>query len=129
MSDNIPSILTSTKKSLGLEEDYTAFDADLVMHINSALGTLNDLGLGPVSGFTIEDKSSTWAQFMGTDPRLNPAKSYVYMRVKLLFDPPPVGYVLTAFERQIKEAEWRLAARVEDIIKEIPVLVIDGGTP
>jgi hypothetical protein len=105
MSD---SILTSTKKILGLPDDYTVFDLDVIMHINSVFSTLNQLGIGPDLGFMIEDKSAVWSDFLGTDPRLNSVKQYVFLRVKLIFDPPDVGYVLTSMEKQIEELGWRL---------------------
>jgi hypothetical protein len=108
------SILTSTKKALGLAEDYTAFDPDIIMYINSVLSTLNQLGIGPNLGFMIEDKEALWDTFLGSDPRLNNIKSYVYLRVRMLFDPPQTGYHTTAMENQIKELEWRINVQRED---------------
>lgn len=102
------SILTSIKKLLGIAEDYTAFDLDILTHINSAFATLNQLGLGPMEGFMIEDADAVWADFLGTDKRLNAVKSYVFQSVRLLFDPPTTSYHLTALKEQIREAEWRL---------------------
>lgn len=110
MSD---SILESTKKVLNLSADYDVFDQDVIMHINSALGTLNQLGIGPSQGFMIEDDSATWAAFLEGDLRLNPVKTYVYLRVRLLFDPPGTSFAITAFEDQIKELEWRLNTQRE----------------
>lgn len=104
MSD---SILTSTKKVLGLEETYTAFDADITMHINSVFSTLNQLGIGPPAGFTISDKTTTWDAF-SSDPRFESIKSYVFLRVRLLFDPPGTSFLINAYENQIRELEWRL---------------------
>ncbi len=108
------SILTSTKKSLGLDEDYTAFDPDIIMHINSVLSTLNQLGIGPGLGFMIEDKEALWDTFLGSDPRLNNVKTYVYLRVRMLFDPPQTSYHTTAMQDQIKELEWRINVQRED---------------
>lgn len=105
MSD---SILTSTKKILGIAEDYTAFDVDVLMHINTVFSTLNQLGIGPVDGFMIEDATPTWDTFVGTDPRLNSVKSYVYLRVRMLFDPPATSYLIAAMKEQYEELEWRL---------------------
>jgi hypothetical protein len=105
MSD---SILTSTKKILGIDEDYTVFDVDITMHINSVLSTLNQLGIGPVEGFEIFDKTATWDQFLDDYKTLNAVKSYMYLRVRLLFDPPTTSYMITAMEKQILEQEWRL---------------------
>lgn len=102
------SILTSTKKVLGIDEGYTAFDPDIIMHINSVLSTLTQLGVGPDTGFMIEDDAPIWSDFLGDDPRFNSVKSYTYLRVRLLFDPPSTGYLVTALNEQVKELEWRL---------------------
>lgn len=110
------SILTSTKKILGIEENYTAFDLDIITHINSALTTLTQLGVGPEEGFMIEDAEPTWDTFLGTDPRLNSVKQYVYLKVRLVFDPPQSGYAITAMEKQIQEHEWRLNVQMEHTI-------------
>ena len=110
------SILTSTKKILGIAEDYTAFDLDIITHINSAFSTLTQLGVGPTSGFMIEDDEAEWGDFLGNDPdfQCNAVKSYVYLKVKQLFDPPTTSYLVTATERQITELEWRLNIRREE---------------
>lgn len=105
MSD---SILTSTKKVLGIEEEYTAFDVDITMHINSVFSTLNQLGIGPPAGFAITDKGATWSSFFSTDPRLNSIKTYVYLKVRILFDPPGTSYLIQSLEKQAQELEWRL---------------------
>jgi hypothetical protein len=132
----ITSILDSTKKSLNLAADYTAFDEDIIMHINSVFSTLNQLGVGPVEGFMIEDKDATWDAFLGSDPRLNHVKTYVYLRVRLLFDPPGTGFTTEAMKEQIKELEWRLNVQREDTEWTDPVTglrpvgpVLDGGAP
>lgn len=109
------SILTSTKKVLNLAEDYEAFDQDVIMHINSVFSTLNQLGVGPDEGFMIEDGVQTWDAFLEGDPRLNHVKTYVYLRVRMLFDPPTLGYVVDAMKEQIKEHEWRLNVQREDV--------------
>jgi hypothetical protein len=108
------SILTSTKKVLNLAADYEAFDQDVIMHINSVFSTLNQLGVGPEVGFMIEDASSTWDAFLGIDPRLNHVKTYVYLRVRILFDPPQTGHHMSAMEKQITELEWRLNVQREE---------------
>lgn len=113
MSD---SILTSTKKILGIEEGYEAFDLDIITHINSAFTTLTQLGVGPAAGFMIEDKAATWDAFLGSDPRLNAVKQYVYLRVKMVFDPPQTSYAVEAFNKQIQEHEWRLNVHMEETI-------------
>lgn len=102
------SILNSTKKVLGVSEDDQSFDVDILMHINSAFSTLNQLGIGPEQGFSIEDATPTWDAFIGEDARLNSVQSYVYLRVKLLFDPPALSFVIQSMERQIEEIGWRL---------------------
>lgn len=105
MSD---SILTNTKKVLSIPADYPAFDEDIIMHINSVFSTLTQLGIGPVDGFMIEDDTAVWTDFIGTDLNLNPVKTYVFLRVRLLFDPPTTSYHIDAVRRQIEELEWRL---------------------
>ena len=102
------SILNSVKKVLGLEETYTSFDVDILMHINSMFGVLHQLGIGPDAGFVIEDDSSVWSDFLDDDVLLNSAKTYVYLRVRMLFDPPTTSYLITAMEKQISEIERRL---------------------
>lgn len=109
------SILDSTKKALGLDVGYTAFDIDVMMHINSVFATLTQLGIGPDEGYEIEDSSDNWVDFIGTEKRLNPVKTYVYLRVRLLFDPPPTSFLVSALQNQVQELEWRLNAfREED---------------
>lgn len=104
----IASILTSTKKVLGIEEGYEAFDEDILMHINSVFSTLNQLGIGPSDGFEVEDKDATWDSFLGDDLRLKSVKSYTYLRVRLMFDPPATSFAINAMQEQIKELEWRI---------------------
>lgn len=102
------SIFTSVKKVLGVDESYTVFDLDILMHTNSAFSTLNQLGIGPDDGFMINDESATWDAFLGTDLKINSVKTYVYLKVRLLFDPPQLSYVIDAMNQQVKELEWRL---------------------
>lgn len=109
------SILTSTKKVLGIADDYTAFDLDIITHINSAFTTLTQLGVGPPAGFMINDASTEWADFIGEDVQYNSVKSYVFLRVRLLFDPPSTSYLITAFDKQIQELEWRLSVHREGL--------------
>lgn len=107
------SILNSTKKALGLDAGYDAFDPDIIMHINSVFSTLQQLGVGPEDAFAIEDESSTWDSFIGSNKNINSVKSYMYLRVRLLFDPPATSFAIAAFEKQIKEVEWRLSVHVD----------------
>ena len=112
----IDSILTSIKKLLGIAEEYEHFDADLIIHINSVFMTLAQLGIGPSSGFKIVDKSSTWDEFIEDKQDLEAVKSYVYLKVKLLFDPPLSSAVMEAMNRAISELEWRLNVSAETSI-------------
>lgn len=131
------SILNSVKKNLGLEAGYTAFDSDVIMHINSILATLNQLGVGPEEGFMIEDATPTWDDFFGANPRMNFCMTYVYLRVKMLFDPASTSYWVTAMNEQIREFEWRINTYRESYawVNPYPVivpeedLVLDGGGP
>lgn len=102
------SILTSVKKLLGIDDEYTHFDADIIMHINSVFAVLTQLGVGPSEGFSITDQYATWDDFFQDTPHMEMVKSYMYMKVRLMFDPPTAGSVLSAMERQISELEWRL---------------------
>lgn len=108
------SILESVKKNLGISADNTAFDVDLILHINSTLATLNQLGVGPDEGFAIEDDSATWEDFLGDDPRANNVRIYTYLKVRVLFDPPTGSYhLIGAMEQQITELEWRISVKRE----------------
>lgn len=107
------SILTSIKKMLGISEDYTQFDADLIMHINSVFLNLTQLGVGPASGFTIEDETTEWTDFINNNAQLQAVKSYIYLKVKLLFDPPLSSAVIESTNRMVAELEWRLNVAAE----------------
>jgi hypothetical protein len=108
------SILTSTKKALGIAEDYTNFDEDIIMHLNTVFSTLTQLGVGPPEGFMIEDDSSEWSDFIGQDLEYNQVKSYAYQRVKRLFDPPQTSFAIESMDRQIQEMEVRLSIHREE---------------
>lgn len=131
------SILTSTKKILGLTEDYTVFDPDILVHINSTFSTLNQLGIGPEDGFMIVDKTTTWDAFIGSNMKYNAVKTYMYLKVRLVFDPPQTSFVLAALQDQIREQEWRLNVVREgtDWVSPNPAPdvpgdgIIDGGSP
>lgn len=109
------SILTSIKKMLGIDEEYTHFDADIIMHINSVLMILTQLGVGPAEGFVIEDDTSTWVDFIpeANAAQLHAVKSYIYLKVRLIFDPPLSSAVVESMNRQISEFEWRLNVAVD----------------
>ena len=102
------SILTSIKKLLGIDEEYTQFDNDIIMHINTVFLNLTQLGVGPEEGFLIEDDAATWDDFIGDSNQLQAVKTYVYLKVKLLFDPPLSSSVIESINRIISELQWRL---------------------
>ena len=102
------SILTSVKKMLGIAEEYTHFDADLIMHINSVFMILAQLGVGPSEGFFIEDDTATWDEFIQDKKEINFVKSYVGLKVRLLFDPPTSSSQIDNTNKLINELEWRL---------------------
>ena len=107
------SILTSIKKLLGIAEECTDFDKDLIININSTLMILTQLGVGPSSGFKISDKTTTWDEYIQDTNNIEAVKSYVYYKVKLLFDPPTGSAVMESINRIISELEWRLNVEVE----------------
>jgi hypothetical protein len=115
------SILKSIKKILNIAPEDPAFDLDVITHINSVFSTLNQLGVGPPNGFMIEDATALWSQFLEGDPRLNSVKTYVFLRVRLLFDPPTSSYAITAVKEQIQELEWRINVYREGIAWQPPV--------
>lgn len=122
------SILNSTKKVLGIAPDYMAFDLDIITHINTAFSTLTQLGVGPVTGFMIEDDSAVWTDFIADDLQYNSVKSYVFLRVRQLFDPPATSYLIASFDAQIKELEWRLNVHREEtgwVDPDPPVFIED----
>lgn len=107
--ENAESILTSIKKLLGPNEGYTQFDADIIMHINSVFAVLTQMGVGPAKGFSITDEDQEWKDFLpGDPPNFAMVKSYMYLKVKLLFDPPISSAAIESINQQIKELEWRL---------------------
>jgi len=103
------SILTSTKKILGIAEDYTEFDLDIITHINASFGVLNQLGLGEEAGFFIDDAGPVWTDYIGQSPVLSLIRTYVFLKVRFLFDPPATSFLITAVEEQIKQHEWRIS--------------------
>ena len=107
------SILTSIKKLLGVAEDYAEFDEDIITHINGVFLNLTQLGVGPEEGFMIEDDTAVWEDFINNSVQLQAVKTYVYLKVKLLFDPPLSSSVTESINRMIAELEWRLNAAVD----------------
>ena len=107
------SILASIKKLLGIPEEYKQFDADIIMHINSVFSILTQLGVGPSNGFSIQDEDRGWHDFIGEDNKIEMVKSYIHLKVKLLFDPPLSSAVIEAINQMVKELEWRINVAVD----------------
>ena len=112
MADMNDSILDSIKKNLGIVPEYTAFDDQIILDINAAFSTLHQLGFGPDEGFEITGIDEFWSDII-EEPRFNFVKSYVYMKVRVMFDPPTSSYALDALNKQIAEYEWRIKSEIE----------------
>lgn len=106
------SILDTTKKMLGFDRSYTAFDLDILTHINSTFFTLQQLGIGPKTGFVITDREATWGTYLAGDD-ISAVKSYMFLKVRMLFDPPTTSFANEAIKAQITELEWRLNVQSE----------------
>lgn len=102
------SILNNVKKALGFAADYTAFDVDIILHINSSFAIVTQMGLGPVDGFAIEDATPTWDDLGLTLEQVGLVKSYIFLKVKFLFDPPTLSHLITAMQQVVDEYETRL---------------------
>ena len=111
------SILTSIKKMLGLSVEDTHFDPDIIMHINTVLMDLNQIGVGPDEGFAISYASDTWDDFVPEESllKLEGIKTYIYLKVRLLFDPPTNSAVIESMNKQIDKLEWRINVAAEAI--------------
>ena len=107
------SILNTIKQLLGIQSDYTAFDTDIVVHINSAFMALNQLGVGPTECFSIDGSGENWAEFVDKSIDLEAVKTYIYLKVRTIFDPPSSSVVMEAMNKNISELEWRLNVQVE----------------
>lgn len=107
------SILTSIKKLLGIPEEYEQFDMDIILHINSVFMILNQLGVGPAEMYRIADKNDKWLDFVTDYDDLDAVKSYMFLKVKQLFDPPQSSILMESQNRLIQELEWRLRFKVE----------------
>lgn len=112
MSD---SILDSIKSTMGVEISNTTFDEELKLYINSALSDLTQIGVGPREGVTVSSRADLWSEVIGHDAPLSMVKSYVSKQVKLSFDPPEVGFVLTAFKQHLEELSFRIQVAAEDV--------------
>lgn len=114
------SILTSVKKSLGITEDYEHFDPDIIMHINTIFSVLTQIGVGPPTGFRIEDKTMQWTEYIPENRYdLESIKTYMCLRVRMLFDPPSSTTVTESMNRTINELEWRIRTSIEDLNLEV----------
>lgn len=109
------SILTSIKKLLGIAEEYEHFDSEIVIHINSVLAILTQMGVGPANGFLITDKTAVWTDFIAFDARLELIKTYVHLKVKLIFDPPQSSAAIEAIKHVISELEFRIFVAVDPV--------------
>jgi len=107
------SILVTIKKLLGLDANYTPFDTDIIVFINGAMMVLQQLGVGPDTGYTITDSSQTWTEFLPSDVMLEAVKHYIFLYVRMVFDPPTSSVVMEAMNKQRAELEWRLREQVE----------------
>ena len=101
------SILTSIKKLLGIQEEYTVFDVDIIIHINTAFAILNQLGIGPNEGFMIEGPNEIWDEYL-EDYNHTMVKSFIFIHVRLAFDPPTSAALLDSMKRTLDELTWRL---------------------
>ena len=107
------SILKSIKKDLGIDESDKDYDPDIIRRINSAFMVLNQLGVGPKEGFRINDDTNTWNEFLSGRKDIDGVKDYVYLKVRLVFDPPTNASLLEALKEEIKELESRLNMQVD----------------
>jgi hypothetical protein len=112
------SILISIKKLLGIDQEETHFDQELIMHINSALMDLGQIGVGE-SDVIITSEDDTWSSVIGANTNLEGVKQCIFLKVKLVFDPPTSAFVLDSIERQITKSEWRLNVQVEEFVPEV----------
>lgn len=107
------SILATIKKMLGLDPSYTPFDTEIIVHINSAFMVLRQLGVGPKSGFSITGSTETWSDFIGDNGLLEALKSFIYLKVRTVFDPPSSSVAMEAMQEQLNEYVWRLNVAVD----------------
>jgi hypothetical protein len=116
-----PSILISTKKILGLSADYDSFDEDVVIQINSALSVLTQLGVGPLDGFEITGPDEIWDDFIDESlvSMLGLVKTYIFLKVSLAFDPPQIGYLIDAKNKQIEEHVFRITVLREELLQDV----------
>ena len=106
-------ILGAVKKLLGVAEEDTFFDPDVMAAVNSAIGALTQLGVGPAEGFAVRDGTETWEMLLGDGANLESVKSYIHLKAKLVFDPPQAGPIVESINKVIGELEWRILATME----------------
>ena len=111
------SILTSIKKLLGIAEEYEHYDSDIIAHINSVFFVLTQLGVGPSEGFSISDRTAVWSDYLQDNSKIELVKTYIYLKVKLMFDPPLSSALMESINKQINEFEWRLNVSVDPKIE------------
>ena len=115
------SILTSIKQLLGIDVAVTSFDTDIMIHINSAIMVLSQLGIGPEAAYEIDSAEATWSDFLGDDKSLNAVRTFIYLKVRLIFDPPNSSFVIESINREITELSWRLNLQaVKGEITDVP---------
>lgn len=113
------SILKSTKSVLGISESFTAYDTDVITHINSTFSHMNQLGVGPLAGVAIDGDEKKWSELALPVNQLGLVRTYMYLKVRMLFDPPTTSYLLDAMKEQIQEHEWRLCAMASTTEEEV----------
>lgn len=113
--NEMDSVLLSVKKMIGVPKDYDVFDMDIIMHINTVFDALNQMGVGPEEGFSISDDSTEWSEFMTYGKNSEMVKSYMYLKVRMLFDPPSNSNLSNVIGEQIKEYEWRLLIFADEL--------------
>ena len=114
------SILTSIKKLIGMDEDYEYYDTDIIIHINTIFMYLSQIGIGPSDGFSISDETTTWEDFLPSDNKnFEAVKTYIYLKTRLIFDPPQSSSTMEAMKQTISELEWRVNVEAEQKGKEV----------
>lgn len=114
-TNEMDSILLSVKKMIGIPNDYDVFDTDIILHINTVFDSLNQMGVGPEEGFSISDSSTEWSEFLTFGKNSEMVKTYMYLKVRMLFDPPSNGTLSNVLSEQIKEYEWRLLIFADEL--------------
>ena len=112
-TDVSESILNSIKKLLNISKDEHAFDTDIIIHINSVISALLQIGIGPSEGFRVSDESDTWQDYIADEQKIDYIKTYIYLKVKMIFDPPLNSSLMQSFNETIRELEWRLHINYE----------------